>query len=98
GYTVLRRAVYEVAAATMLPPAAAHALRGDRLRSALFFSADTARTFVRLLTDPGLRTAIDAVEACAIGPAAGVALSALSWRRIRVARRPNHHEMLALLQ
>lgn len=98
GYTVHRRAVYQVAAASVLPPPAAQALRGDRLRSALFFSADTARTFVRLLTDPGLRTATQAVEACAIGKAAGVALSALSWRRIRVARRPNQDEMLALLQ
>lgn len=98
GHTVIRRPVYEVIVAPVLPPAAAQALAGDHVRSALFFSADSARTFVRLLADPDLQIATQSIEACAIGPAAGMALTALSWRRIRIARRPNQDEMLALLQ
>lgn len=98
GRTVIRRPVYDVIAVSALPLVAVQALSAGHLRSALFFSASSARGFVRLLAQSGLRDTTRAIEACAIGPAAGVALTALPWREIRIARRPNQDEMLALLR
>ncbi|MBV8853679.1 MAG: uroporphyrinogen-III synthase, partial [Sinobacteraceae bacterium] len=98
GFCVVRREVYEAVPVEALPEAASAALRGRRLRAALFFSAETARCFVRLAQDAGVADSVHAVEAVAIGPAAGVALEALPWRQIAVATKPNQTEMLALLR
>ena len=53
GRTVVRRAVYAADPAEALPPAAADALRAGRVAVALFFSAETARVFVRLGREAG---------------------------------------------
>jgi uroporphyrinogen-III synthase len=98
GYRVVRRVFYEALPAWDLPPAAAAALRQGRVHAALFFSAETARQFVRLARRIGLADTLTAVEAVSIGRPAAVALEALPWRSIRVAARPTQDEMLALLQ
>jgi uroporphyrinogen-III synthase len=98
GFIVLRRAVYAAAPAKTLPEAARAAFRSSGLGAALFFSAETARTGVRLLAGARLREAVGSVDALAIGPSTGVALQALPWRRILVASRPNQDAMLALLR
>ena len=95
---VMVREVYEAVAVPLLPAPAAAALRGGDLRAALFFSAETAREFVRLVTVAGLETSAQNTDACAISRPTGVALDALRWRRIRIAARPTQDEMLALLQ
>ncbi len=82
----------------MLAPEAASALRNGQVHTALFFSAESARQFVRLTGRARLAASLRSVEAVAIGQAAAVALEALPWRRIRVAARPNQDEMLALLR
>lgn len=101
GYRVLRRVVYHARPARVLSPDAVDAIKADRVRTALFFSAETARQFVRLVNAAGSAAALPAslqhVDAVAIGNPAAVALESLPWRRVRVAARPNQDEMLALL-
>ena len=97
GYRVFRRVVYAAVPARSLARDSVTALHEQRVRAALFFSAETARQFVRLAQTAGLAAALHDVEAVAIGRPAGVALQAMPWRRIRVAARPNQDEMLELL-
>lgn len=98
GFLIIRRVVYAAVPVAVLPDAARTALSAGSLAAALFFSAETARHAVRLLRSTRLTEAVRSVEAVAIGSAAGVALEALPWRRIRVAARPNQDAMLALLR
>ncbi len=96
GFRVLRRCVYVSVAAARLPPEAGRALRGGGTVAALFFSAETARAFVRCLP-LSLHASLATVAALAISPAAAEPLQSLPWRALRVARRPNQDELLALL-
>ncbi len=98
GFRVIRRTVYRSRPAAMLPDGVADALRAGVVRAALFFSAETARAFVRLIQRGGLRETVRAVDAFAIGAAACVALEGLPWRRIGVAAKPTQDSMLALLR
>ena len=96
GFRVLRRVVYAVRPVSRLADAVAAALHRQEVRAALFFSAETAQAFVRLL--PGeLRGALAEVDALAIGRKAGAALRVLPWHDVRVALRPTQDELLALL-
>lgn len=95
GFTVHRRAIYTAAAVRRFPPAVAEAVQ-DGLHAALFFSADTARAFARLLPrdlPPLLRRTM----AAAIGARAADELRHLPWRELRVALHPTQDEVLALL-
>ena len=98
GYRVIRRVVYASAPVSELAPSAVDALRGGRVKSVLFLSAETARQFVRLARRAGVGETVCTADAISIGQPAAVALRTLPWRRIRVAARPNQDEMLALLQ
>ena len=98
GFRVLRRVTYAAAPAAALPPIAATALRDGHLRAALFFSAETARQFTRLVIRSGLREAVGGIDACAIGAPAATAIEALPWRRVLRAAQPTQDAMLALLQ
>lgn len=98
GFAVVRRVIYAAEPAPVLPAAASTALGAGTVRAAMFFSAETARTCVHLLQGTPLHEAVHTVDALAIGKPAAVALEALSWRRVRVAARPDQDAMLALLQ
>jgi uroporphyrinogen-III synthase len=98
GFRVLRRVVYSVVPAQALTAPAVAALRAGHVRAALFFSAETARHFVQLVQRARVGTAVRSVEAISIGRPAAMALEQLTWRRIRIAARPNQDEMLALLR
>jgi uroporphyrinogen-III synthase len=98
GFRVIRRVVYRTRAVEALPDAAAAELAGAGRVSALFFSAQAARLFVRLVRAAGLEGAIRTRDALAISPAVGVALRGLPWGAIRVADRPNQDALLALLR
>lgn len=98
GYRVKRRVTYASVPAASLPAAAAALLREGKPHVALFFSAETAEAYVRVVRRAALDQAVETSEAVAIGEAASMALGALRWRRIRVAARPNQDEMLALLR
>ncbi len=95
GFRVHRRAVYTTTRVRHFPEAASEAIR-DGLRAAMFFSAETARAFVRLLPT-ALIPALAGVDALAIGAAAADAVRHLPWRNVRVAVRPTQDEVLALL-
>lgn len=97
GFRVIRRAVYAAVPAAGLPDAARAALCGGRLRAAMFFSAETARHFARLLRRAGLRDSVADVDACAIGAPAAAAIQGLPWRRVLCAAKPTQDAMLALL-
>ncbi|MGA3400248.1 MAG: uroporphyrinogen-III synthase [Acetobacteraceae bacterium] len=98
GYRVARRVVYAALPARDLTPGAIVALRAGGVRAALFFSAETARQFVRLVQRAGLAETLTGVDAISIGRPAAVALEELPWRDVRVAARPTQDEMLALLR
>jgi len=98
GYRVARRVVYSAVPATRLPEAARSALTDDRTRAVLFFSAETARCFMRLVRSVGLVDALRSREAITIGAQAGMALKGEYWARVRVAGKPTQDEMLALLR
>jgi uroporphyrinogen-III synthase len=98
GFSVLRRVAYAAVPAHGLPAEAVAAIAGPDLLAALFFSAETARCFVRLVRRAGLADRLAGVDAISIGRPAAVALGALRWRCIRVAARPTQDEMLALLR
>lgn len=98
GFRVIRRVVYAAVPAASLPATATTALRDRQIRAALFFSAETARQFVRLARRADLAEALAEVDAISIGRPAAMALQALPWRDIRVAARPTQDEMLARLR
>ena len=95
GFTVHRRAVYAAIAIGRFPPAGERAIR-DGLDAALFFSAETARAFARLLP-PGLSDQLSRTRAVAIAAPAADELRHLPWRALRVALHPTQDEVLALL-
>ncbi len=98
GFRVLRHAVYAIAIPPALPERAAEALQGGALEAALFFSADTARAFVRLVKAAGMSEWVAEIDAVAIGKPAAVALERLPWRSVKTAAHPTQDEMLALLK
>ncbi len=98
GFRVLRYAVYAIALPSALPSIAAASLGGDDLDAAMFFSADTARAFVRLVEAARLSDRVAQIDAVAIGKPTAVALERLPWRSVRIAAHPTQDEMLALLQ
>ncbi len=96
GFRVLRRVGYAARPVARLPGVATESLRAGRLRAGLFLSAETARTFARLLP-VSLHPALAGVEALAIGQPAAMALALLPWRRVRVSVGPTLEQVLALL-
>jgi uroporphyrinogen-III synthase len=90
--------VYAATPVPTLPEVAREVLAAKQITAALFFSAETAHHFVRLLQRARLHEAVRAVDALAIGQPAAVALQPLPWRRVCVAARPTQDAMLGLLQ
>ena len=98
GYRVARRAVYRAAAVTRLPEGVVLALKDDNISVVMFFSAETARRFSRLVSASGLSDRLRGREAITIGRQAAMALEGSPWSRVRVASKPTQDEMLALLR
>ncbi len=97
GFRIRRRCVYAVRAVRRLPEPALDALGSGRVGAVLFFSADTAAVFVRVLP-PGLHAALAVIRAVAISPQAAEPVRRLRWRSITAARAPNATALLALLE
>lgn len=98
GFQVIRRVAYTVSGVPVLPEVAATHLRQRQLAAATFFSGETARHFVHLVKAAKLIETVREVEAVSISERTAVALSALPWRRMSVAPRPNQDAMLKLLK
>ena len=96
GFVVVRRCAYAIQPARRMPDVAAAAIEAATLRSAMFLSTETARTFVRLLPSR-LRPLLAGTAAIAIGHGAAEALAPLPWHLVRVSVRPTLDEVLALL-
>ena len=95
GFRVHRRVAYRRMAAEAIPDAALAALAAGRIGHAIFFSADTARAFVRCIEHH--KAALAGVVALAISPHTATALRSVAWRAIHVATHPNQDELVALL-
>jgi uroporphyrinogen-III synthase len=98
GFRVIRRVVYAARPAKTLPAQARDALESGRTRAVLFFSTETARQFMRLVSRAGLRPSLRSCDAITIGPRVAVALEGAGWARIRVASGPNQADMLSMLR
>jgi uroporphyrinogen-III synthase len=92
GITLLRRTVYTASPLRTLPPAAAAALQAGEVDAALFYSAESVRSFIRL-KPPNTGT----INALALSPAVASVLHGLPWARIHVALAPTEADLLALL-
>ncbi len=93
GFSVLRRKVYAARPIRALPPEVLQGLEAASLQAALFYSAETARAFVRLQPqNTGMITAY------ALSPAVAAGLGGLPWAAIRVALAPTEADLMALLQ
>jgi uroporphyrinogen-III synthase len=96
GFRVHRRAVYAARPVSRFPTLAADALQAGALQAALFFSAETAQAFARLVPD-ALHSTLARVNALAIGLTTADALRPLPWHDVRVALRPTQDGVLALI-
>ncbi len=97
GFTVRREVLYEARPAAALSGAAVTALSQGAVDAVLLFSPRTAKAFVRLAEEAGVRAALGLVEALCLSPAVGEAAGAVAWREVRVADRPNQAALLALV-
>jgi len=97
GYHLRREILYEARTAEALSAATIQALQAEAVDLALFFSPRTAQTFVTLAAAAGCSEAGRAVVAYALSRAVAEALSAMSWRRILTAERPEQESLLACL-
>jgi uroporphyrinogen-III synthase len=97
GFRVLHHSVYTARPVRELSDVVRQELYNRRISAALFYSPATARSFVAAFLQACHGDIVLNVDALAISAAAAAALAPLPWRRIRVARRPNQDELLALL-
>lgn len=94
----MRRVAYASVAVGALPSDTAAHLRQEDVMAALFFSTESARTFVHLVQAAGLAESVADVTAVSISERSAMPLRALPWRRINVAAKPNQDAMLVLLK
>jgi uroporphyrinogen-III synthase len=92
GISVIRRKVYAARPLRALPGEALRGLTQREISAALFYSAESARAFIRL--QPGGTGGIDAI---ALSPAIAATLQSLPWRAIRVALAPTEADLMALI-
>jgi uroporphyrinogen-III synthase len=92
GVHVLRRKVYAAKPLRVLPAAAAAMLARREIKAALFYSAETARSFLKLAP-----VHTETMLACALSPAVAQVLHGLPWAQIRVALAPSEADLMALL-
>jgi len=85
---IIRRTVYKAQPVKSLPAT----LATQKIDAALFYSAESARAFIRL-RPPNTAT----MEALALSPAVATALHGLPWTKIRVALAPTEADLLALI-
>ena len=97
GYRVQTCALYHTVPVQRLPDTAREALLAGVLDAVLFFSPQTAQTFVDRIIDEGLRSCCVALIACCISEAATTSLQSLRFRDIRTSSHPDLTRLLLLL-
>lgn len=97
GFAVRREAIYGARQATHLSIATLEGLRLSQIDAVTFFSPRTAAAFVTLCRDTGAARLLRSVVALCLSPAVAQAASALTWRAIVVAPRPDQDALLGCL-
>jgi uroporphyrinogen-III synthase len=95
GFTVLLRSVYAAEPVARLPEAASAFLAEESDGWVLFFSAETANCFRRLVIPSATR--FSRLHLAAISNGVALAVGDLPWGDIRVAMKPTETAVLALL-
>jgi uroporphyrinogen-III synthase len=95
GYAVNTAVLYDVVAATVLPPDVVRALEEGSLDAAVFFSPRSTGVFRECILNAHLAGACGHLAAICISNATAEALAPLSFEKIRVAARPNQDALLA---
>ncbi len=97
GFRLRRAAIYEALAAERLSAETQALIKRGGLDAALFFSPRTARCFVRLAGEAGLKDGMAGTVAFALSAEVAGALREIGWRRIEVAQAPSEDALLAAL-
>jgi uroporphyrinogen-III synthase len=97
GFSVRSAVLYETRTPSAFSPSLERTMRHNDLAYGLFFSARTARTFVRLAVAAGVACACERSEALCMSHAVASAAEGVPWQAVRVAVRPDHEALLNLL-
>ena len=97
GFNVRAPVLYDAMHTTMLPDAGRAALESGALEAVLFFSPKTARTFVEVVTEAGLKDSCKNIEAICLSPAGAKAAALLPWRQVRASDEPTQDSLLTML-
>jgi len=97
GFRLRRAAIYDAVAAERLSAETQALIKRGGLDAALFFSPRTARCFVRLAGEAGLKDGLAKTVAFALSAEVAGALREIGWRRIEVAAVPTEDALLAAL-
>lgn len=94
GFAVDETILYQARPAHRLSEAALEFLSKEKFDSILFFSPRTARTFVSLAIEAGLRDHCMAMTAICLSRAVADAAAALPWSDVRIAATPDQAAMI----
>ncbi|KXV78933.1 uroporphyrinogen-III synthase [Acetobacter cerevisiae] len=96
GFRVVRRVAYTARPARQIAPDVLRALRAGEISHSLFFSSESAASWIAALPK-AYRDAACRTTAIVISQAAAVVLEKAGWAQSVVARKPNAQAMLAAL-
>lgn len=97
GFAMRREAIYRASPARQLSSATLEGLRLSQIDAVTFFSPRTAAAFVTLCRDMDAAPLLQTVVAVCLSPAVAEVVSAVSWRAILVAPRPDQDALLGCL-
>ena len=97
GFTVHRVVLYHARPVEALSDSLRTALADGRLDAVTLFSPRTAETFATLLGEADLLSACERLAAVCLSDAVAERVSALPWRDVRIAERPNQDAVLTCL-
>lgn len=97
GFTVRTEVLYDVPAATELPPSVRAALESGGADAVLLFSSRSAQVFAECVAKARLAPACESLIGVCISEAAARPLGALPLKEVRIAARPNQMALLDCL-
>lgn len=97
GFAVEPAILYKATKVDLLSETGRNFISGEKIDSILFFSPRTARTFVSLVNEAGLRDHCTYIAALCLSQAVADAAKALSWRDVRIAATPDQLAMIRIL-
>lgn len=94
GFEVRRVVLYTAEPVAALSPVVAAALKARQVDMAVFFSPRTAETFVKLIAEAGLASALSRTVALGLSPAIVKAVAGLPWAMTESARQPQEADLI----